>query len=102
MTKLDENLLYQIYAVVLEIPRGKVATYGQVAKLSGHDKHARLVGKALSHAECYGDYPCHRVVNHQGRLAPNFINQRELLEAENVIFKANGHVDLKKCQWKTM
>ncbi len=96
MAKLDESLLYQIYAIVEEIPEGKVATYGQIAKLSGHDKNARLVGKALSLADYYGDFPCHRVVNHQGRLAPNFTNQRELLEKEKVIFKENGCVNLKK------
>ncbi len=99
MTKLDEDLLYQIYSIIDEIPYGKVATYGQIAKLSGHDRNARLVGKALSLANFYGDFPCHRVVNHQGRLAPNFSNQKELLLKEGVKFKANGLVDLKNYQW---
>ncbi len=94
MTKLDESLLYQIYAIVSEIPEGKVATYGQIARLSGHDKNARLVGKALAVADYYGNFPCHRVVNHAGRLAPHFTNQRQLLVKEKVVFKENGYVDL--------
>lgn len=69
---LDEELIYEILSVVEEIPPGKVASYGQIARLIGRDNNARLVGKALSQADSYGDYPCHRVVNHAGRLAPIF------------------------------
>ncbi len=69
---MDEDLIYEILSVVGEIPEGKVATYGQIAKLIGRDKNARLVGKVLSHAEYYGKYPCHRVVNHAGRLVPGW------------------------------
>lgn len=65
--KLDEDLIYEILSAVGEIPYGRVATYGQIARLIGRDKNARLVGRVLSRAEYYGDYPCHRVVNHQGR-----------------------------------
>ena len=54
---LDEDLIYQILSVVGEIPEGKVATYGQIAQLIGREKNARLVGKVLSMAEFYGDYP---------------------------------------------
>lgn len=100
MVRLNENLLYQIFSIVEEIPYGKVATYGQIAKLSGHDKNSRLVGKAMSLADFYGSYPCHRVVNHQGRLAPNFPLQKEMLLEEDVFFKENGCVDLKKCRWE--
>ena len=63
---LDENLIYEILSVVEEIPSGKVATYGQIARLIGRERNARLVGKVLSMSEYYGDYPCHRVVNHRG------------------------------------
>ena len=73
---LDERLIYEILSVVEEIPRGRVATYGQIAGLIGRDRNARLVGKVLSMAEYYGNYPCHRVVNHAGRLAPSFHEQR--------------------------
>lgn len=99
MTTLNEELLYQIYSIVEEIPEGKVATYGQIATLSGHDRNSRLVGKALKYAEMYGEFPCHRVVNHAGRLAPGFLNQKELLIREGVIFKQNGNVDLKQSKW---
>jgi len=101
MTTLNEDLLYQIYSIVEEIPKGKVATYGQIAALSGHERNSRLVGKALKYAEMYGDFPCHRVVNHQGRLAPNFPNQKELLINEGVSFKQNGNVNLKQYKWET-
>lgn len=95
----DEDLIYEILAVVGDIPRGKIATYGQIAALIGRDRNARLVGKVLSRAELYGNYPCHRVVNHAGRTAPNWPEQRQLLEQEGVEFKANGCVDVKKFGW---
>ncbi|MBR4500667.1 MAG: MGMT family protein [Clostridia bacterium] len=96
---LNEDLAYEILSAVEEIPQGRVATYGQIARLTGRDKNARLVGRILSMAECYGSYPCHRVVNHEGRTAPGFTDQRRLLEAEGVGFKENGCVDLKRFQW---
>ncbi len=96
---LTEDLIYEILSVVEEIPEGKVASYGQIARLIGRDKNARLVGKVLSMSEYYGNYPCHRVVNHAGRLAPFFFEQKELLLEENVEFKDDDHVDMKKCRW---
>ncbi len=96
---LTEDLIYEILSVVEEIPPGKVASYGQIAKLTGREKNARLVGKILSMSEYYGDYPCHRVVNHAGRLAPHFSEQRRLLLEEKVKFKDNTRVDMKKCRW---
>ena len=65
--KLNEEFIFQILSIVEEIPEGYVATYGQIAKLSGYDKNARLVGKVLSLSGYYGKYPCHRVVNSSGR-----------------------------------
>lgn len=97
---LDENLIYEILSVVEEIPEGKVASYGQIARLIGRERNSRLVGKVLSMAEFYGEYPCHRVVNHAGRLAPHFFEQRELLLDEGVEFKENGCVDMRKYQWE--
>ena len=96
---LDDDLIYYILSVVEEIPVGKVASYGQIARLIGRDRNSRLVGKVMSMSEYYGDYPCHRVVNHAGRLAPNFSEQRCLLLEEGVGFKDNGFVDMKKFQW---
>lgn len=69
---LAESQIYEILSVVEEIPEGKVASYGQIAALIGREKNARLVGKVLSEAGDYGDYPCHRVVNHAGRTAPGW------------------------------
>lgn len=96
---LEESLIYEILSAVEEIPKGKVATYGQIARLIGRDKNARLVGKVLSMAEFYGNYPCHRVVNHAGRLVPGWREQRSLLMQEGVAMKNENHVDLKMYQW---
>ena len=96
---LDEDLIYEILSVVEEIPEGCVATYGQIARLIGREKNSRLVGKVLSMAEYYGQYPCHPVVNHAGRPAPGWREQEELLRGEGVELKRNGCVDLKKYQW---
>lgn len=77
MTKvLDDDLAYEILSVVEEIPEGRVASYGQIARMIGREKNARLVGKVLSHAEFYGKYPCHRVVNQAGRTALGWREQK--------------------------
>lgn len=97
---MDENVIYQVLAIVSEIPAGKVASYKQIAIMAGREKNARLVGKILSRASMYGNYPCHRVVNSVGRLVPGWDKQRDLLLQEGIHFKANGNVDMKKCGWK--
>jgi methylated-DNA-protein-cysteine methyltransferase-like protein len=99
-TKLTDDFAYEVLSVVEEIPEGKVATYGQIARLIGREKNARLVARVLSHAEYYGEFPCHRVVNHVGRLAPGWQEQRFLLEEEGVGLKDRNHVELKKYQWE--
>ena len=96
---LTEDLIYEVLSVVSEIPCGRVASYGQIARLIGRDRNSRLVGKVLSMAEFYGEYPCHRVVNHAGRLAPSFHEQKSLLLEEGVGFLPNGCVDMKRYQW---
>lgn len=96
---LDEDLIYEILSVVEEIPEGCVATYGQIAGLIGREKNSRLVGKVLSMSEYYGDYPCHRVVNHAGRLVPGWKEQADLLRGEGVAMKDENHADIKKCRW---
>ena len=97
---LDDSLIYEILSAVEEIPEGRTATYGQIACLIGREKNARLVGKVLSRAEYYGSFPCHRVVNHVGRLAPGWPEQADLLRQEGVPMKDDTHVDLKKCRWE--
>lgn len=96
---MNEDLIYEILEVVAEIPAGRVATYGQIARLTDREKNARLVGKVLSMAQYYGEYPCHRVVNHAGRLAPGWPEQAALLQAEGVKLKAPNRIDLKTYQW---
>lgn len=98
--KMNEELIYEILSAVEEIPAGKVASYGQIARLIGRDKNARLVGRVLSRAEHYGEYPCHRVVNHAGRTASCFTEQKSRLLEEGVIFKENGCVDMERCRWE--
>lgn len=98
-TILNDDFIYLVLSIVEEIPRGRVATYGQIADLAGKPKNSRLVGKILSMSEFYGKYPCHRVVNSSGRIAPNFIEQKELLQKEGITFKNEICVDLKTYQW---
>ena len=97
---LDDSLIYEILSAVEEIPEGRTATYGQIACLIGREKNARLVGKVLSRAAYYGSFPCHRVVNHEGKLVPGWTDQADLLRQEGVPMKDDTHVDLKKCRWE--
>ena len=95
------NTFEKIYYVVKSIPKGKVATYGQVAFLAGNPRWARVVGYALHVNPEPGIIPCHRVVNREGRVADGFAFgggeiQRKLLEAEGVVFEKNGRIDLEK------
>ncbi len=96
---MDESLIYEVLSVVEEIPVGRVATYGQIAALIGREKNARSIGRILRIAQYYGQYPCHRVVNHAGRTAPGWGEQAGLLAEEGVCFQKNGCVNLKEFQW---
>ena len=91
------NTFEKIYEVVKNIPKGKVATYGQVARLAGNPRWSRVVGYALHNNPAPGMIPCHRVV----KVAEIFAFgggevQRQLLEAEGVVFELNGRIDLEK------
>ena len=95
----------KVYHMVEQIPKGRVATYGQIATLCGKPRAARAVGNALHENPFEGQVPCHRVVNAKGELSGAFAfggrnRQRELLQAEGVEFLANGAVDLKRCIWR--
>lgn len=90
-----------IYEKVKLIPRGKVATYGYIAAMAGNPRWARVVGYALHVNPDPEHIPCHRVVNRYGQVSSAFAfgggnRQRELLEAEGVVFDENGRVDLDK------
>lgn len=95
----DDRLIYEILSVVEEIPEERVATYGQIARMIGREQNARLVGTVFSRAAYYGQYPCHRVVNHAGRLVPGWAEQAQLLQQEGVVLKDTCHIDLKTYQW---
>jgi methylated-DNA-protein-cysteine methyltransferase-like protein len=95
----------QIHAVVRRIPRGRVATYGQVARLAGLAGHARQVGYALHALGDEDAVPWHRVVNARGQVSPRSepggdAVQRQLLEREAVVFDLRGRIDLERFGWK--
>lgn len=96
----------EVYDVVRQVPEGRVATYGQVARLVGRPHSARFVGFAMHDSPgMAAGVPCHRIVFRDGSLAPGFAfggpgAQREMLEAEGVPFTADGRVDLASCQWE--
>jgi len=94
-----------IHAVVRRIPRGRVATYGQVATLAGLPGAARQVGYAMHALPEYSTVPWHRVLNAQGRVSPRSEPggdrvQRALLEREGVRFDAAGRADLARFAWR--
>ena len=94
-----------IYAVVKRIPRGRVATYGQVASLAGMPGHARQVGYALHHLPDGSRVPWHRVINARGRISfhPSSMEwavQRALLESEGVAVSMDRGISLARVQWR--
>lgn len=102
-TKTDE-LARQILQVIALIPYGKVATYGQIAKLAGLPKHARLVGYVLKKMDADTEIPWHRVINSQGKISLIKVNlqgeniQSLKLLAEGVVV-IGDKINLKKYQW---
>ncbi len=96
----------RIYRVVARIPRGRVATFGQVADLAGLVRGARQVGYALAALrDPSGRVPWHRVLNARGEVSTRFEaqfqqTQRELLVTEGVAFDASGRVSLQRYQWR--
>lgn len=102
----DTNELHrQILEVIALIPYGKVASYGQIARLAGLPKHARLVGYVLKHLDKESQIPWYRVINSQGKISVTRMDekgnnvQQDLLEAEGV-YLLNGKVSLKKFGWQ--
>lgn len=98
-----DNTFQKVYEVVRRIPVGRVATYGQVARMVGNPRLSRIVGCALNVAP--EGLPCHRVVNRLGGLSDAFLpmgkeSHRLLLELEGVPFRMDGTVDLEQCRWE--
>lgn len=104
--KSGESSYERIYAVVRKIPRGRVTTYGTVARLAGLPGQARLVGYALSALKTGTSVPWHRVVNAQGALSlervrsASGLTQRMRLEQEGVRVNAAGRVSLEQYGWR--
>lgn len=99
-----EGFFSRVYETVEQIPRGFVATYGQIARLIGEPRRARYVGYALHANPRPGEVPCHRVVFADGRICEGFAFggadvQRELLRSEGVAFRDDMHVDLDRSRW---
>ncbi len=97
------GMFAQVWALVRQVPPGRVTTYGDVARLLGNPRLSRAVGYAMHDAP--GDVPCHRVVNREGGLSDAFQpmgkeTHRILLEMEDVPFLMNGNVDLAACRWE--
>ncbi|AYO55171.1 MULTISPECIES: MGMT family protein [Acinetobacter] len=101
----NPELAQMILNVIVQIPKSKVASYGQIASLAGLPKHARLVGKVLGQLPSDHDIPWYRVINSQGRISLNKLDEKgmcvqtaKLLEEGVVVI--NGKVNLKQFQWK--
>ena len=101
----EQSTFQKIYDVVRQIPKGTVATYGQVAALAGNKRWARVVGYALHVNPDPENIPCYRVVTKDGRVSEAFAfggsnRQIELLEADGIRFR-DGHVIMEEYQWET-
>lgn len=99
-----EEIYTRVYEIVALIPRGRVATYGQIARIVGPPCTARMAGWALRAMPAGLDIPWHRVINARGEISTDFREQeaslqRRLLEAEGVAFDARGRTDLRHFQW---
>ena len=100
MAERQETVRGRIYQVVNQIPRGKVASYGQIARLAEMPSHARLVGRILSQLPADTKLPWHRVVNSQGKITnPGRVRQEARLAEEGVNL-LNGRVSLKLSGWE--
>ena len=98
------NTFQKIYEQVKKIPKGKVATYGQIALMTGNPRWSQIVGYALHSNPEPGVIPCHRVVTKDGKLSKAFAFggenvQRDMLISEGVIFLNENTVDLENCRY---
>src|SRR5436309_3146051 len=99
----DQRPLFErIYEEIEQVPRGKVATYGDIAGLVGEGCDARMVGYALNALpdERSQIVPWQRIINSTGGISTRGSRQRDILEEEGVIFDARGRVDLSRYRWR--
>ena len=107
LTMLDSPTTYQlIYATVRNIPKGRVATYGQIAELAGLPRQARLVGYALHALPERSTIPWHRVVNAQGKISLRAedgvdTTQKKRLQREGIRFSERGVIEMGRYRWQT-
>jgi len=102
--RTTDTFFERVWSVGAKVPRGKVTTYGAIARALGSPGAARTVGWAMRAAPARSGLPCHRVVNATGGLSPEDVFggpgvQRSLLESEGVTFDAQGCVDMKHHLW---
>lgn len=99
-----KELAPMIFQVIAQIPYGRVASYGQIARLAGIPKHSRLVGYVLKHMDADSSLPWYRVINSQGKISLSKLNdqgqniQAQLLMAEGILV-IGDKVKMKKFQW---
>lgn len=106
MPSVSHAFFDRVYALVSQIPRGQVATYGQIAHLLDKPRAARAVGHALANLPSDSRVPWQRVVNQEGKVSARGIGdlpgdrQRALLEQEGLRFDAQGRLDLRRVRWQ--
>ena len=101
---MKDSTYNQIYTIVQQIPKGKVATYGQIASMV-EGTGPRQVGYALHATPKEIQIPWHRVINAKGEVSPrsqtdSHFDQRALLEQEGIVFNKKGKIDLQKYRWE--
>ncbi len=98
----NEKLFARIYEVVNQVPRGRVASYGQIAQIVGTGCDARMVGYAMAGTPEGSEIPWQRIVNREGKISlpgQGGVIQRMRLEAEGVVFDKRGRIDMKRFGW---
>ena len=103
-SKKQSTLYEQIYSATKQIPKGKVSTYGQIAKIVGCSP--RVIGYAMHSVSFEDEVPWQRVVNSKGMISfpdgtEGYDEQTEILESEGILFNEKGKIDLKKFGWET-
>ena len=101
---MSQTFHEKVIAIIKKVPKGKVATYGQIAAIAGNPNAARQVSWTLNSSSSKEKLPWHQIINKQGRISlspgAGYEEQRSRLEKEGVVFSLNGSVDLKHFLWR--
>lgn len=105
MADKEKGFFKKVYEIVAMIPEGKVATYGEIGKMLGYSRGAKVVGWAMRAVPEELNLPCHRVVKATGELCPGCVFgdseiQRAMLAAEGITFRPDGTIDMEKHIWR--